>query len=171
MRKLGLLLVGLLTACAPVATLTPARPAKGFGGTLAISVPYNRHTGFSVTLPYLSLYWGDGEKEFGLVEQFGVSVYAKFRMREDFSILASVGYPGPWVEGRLLYDTGPLTLAGWMAYAQIEWGERSRYHWLGGGSVTYWYRGLGLEAGVVAGEADWVPVFSVGYRLELGGNE
>ncbi len=168
MRRAGFLLLLLLSACAPVTTMMPARPAEGAGGTVALSVLYNQGTGEPVALPYLGLFWGDGEKEFGLVGQLGTSAYAKFRLEEGFSVRASVGLPGPWYEGALLYDAGPVTLAGRIAYARVEWGEQVRYLWLGGGSLTYWYRGFGFEAAALLGEGGWIPTFSVGYRVELG---
>ncbi len=154
-----------LSACAPVATMMPARPATGPGGAVAMSVFYNHNTGFSAAFPYLSLFWGDGEKEFGLVGQFGTSAYAKFRLDEGFSVRASVGIPGPWYEGALLYDAGPVTLVGRLAYGRVDWNGRTSYLWLGGGSLTYWYQNFGFEASVLLGEGGWNPVFSVGYRF------
>ncbi len=163
---LGLLF--LLAACAPVATMMPAQPAEGAGGAVAVSGLFNSQTGEAAFLPYLGIFWGDGEKEFGLVGQLGTSAYAKFRLAEGFSVRASVGLPGPWYEGALLYDAGPLTLAGRIAYARVEWGQNAKYLWLGGGSATYWVQGFGLEASVTFGEGGWIPAFSVGYRATLG---
>ncbi len=160
-----------LSACAPVATMMPARPADGAGGTLALSFLWNQSTGASAALPYLGIYWGDGEKEFGLVGQVGTGAYAKFRLADGFSVRASVGLPGPWYEGALLYDGGPFTLAGRIGYGRVDWNGRTSYLWLGGGSVTYWYGNLGLEASVLVGEGGWIPAFSVGYRMPLAGKK
>ena len=167
MRKTGLLLLLLLAACAPVATLMPARPATAPGGAFGLSVFYNKDTGFSAPFPYLALFWGDGEKEFGVFSQLGAGAYAKFRLAEGFSLRASVGVPGPWYEGALLYDLGPLTLSGRFSYGREEWNGRVRYLWLGEAAATYWYQGLGFEAGLLFGEGGWNPIFSVGYWFEL----
>ncbi len=170
-RGVWIPLLLLLSACAPVATLMPAEPARAPGGAVGLSLFYNRANGETAALPYLGLFWGDGEKEFGLVGQLGTSASATSRLDRGFSVRASVGLPGPWYEGALLWDAGPLTLSGRIAYAQVDWSGGPSYLWLGGASVTYWYQDLALEAGVLVGEGGWDPVFSVGYRIAAPGKE
>ncbi len=166
MRKVGLLLLLLLAACAPVATLQPARPADGTGGGLGFSLVTSADLEGIAALPYLELHWGDGLREFGVQTQLGASLYAKIRLDEGLAFKAAMGVPGPWYEGALLLDAGPVTLSGRLAYAGVEWRGRVDYLWLGGLSATYWYRSWGFEASVLFGEGGWVPAFSVGYRLE-----
>ncbi len=171
MRWLAPIFLLFFSGCAPIATMMPAEPAPAPGGTVALSVFHNHNTGVNAPFPYLSLFWGDGQKEFGLISQLGTNIYAKVKLEKGLALRASVGLPGPWYGGALLYDIGPFTLAGRLAYGRVEWGNETQDLWLGIGSVTYWYQGFGIEAAVIVSENDWNPVFSVGYRAVVTNKE
>ena len=173
MRKavwfLGLVL--FLSACAPITSMQPAAPAKGFGGGVALSavlaVPRGDGSAPPV-LPYAEVHWGDGQREFGLAYQIAVGgVYYKERVAEDLSLRVMVGLPGPWYEGGVFYDYEDWTFAARYSGGYFAFGDdpEPRWIWLGVASATYWMDAVGLEAALLWGEQGVLPVFGVGVRF------
>ncbi len=164
MRWPGLVLLLLLTACAPVATLDRAAIPDGSGGAVGLSLVSDGRR-FSA-LPYLRYGVGKGGTELGLVAQAGVGAYVKQRLLSGLSLKAAAHLPGPAFEGALLADLGPLTLSlrGLTAKIDLSGDGGQRLFWWAA-SAGYWQGGFGLEAAYLGSEGGALFAFSLARRF------
>lgn len=163
MRKLAGLLVLLLAACAPVATVERAKPVEGPGFSVSLTaLPTSADL---LLLPYGRVAYGWGDREVGFIYQGSYGAYYKQLVAPGLSLKLSLGGPVPWLGGGLLYDYQDLTfsLRASASYEAIGDDPTRRLFWKGLATATYWYDGrVALEVGAVFGEGAVVPVVTLG---------